>query len=418
MANRLMTLIEQGGTGECPFMFNNLLMRSPLRYTMLERRFLYKLSESIKIRYESMGLKARENWKNLIFNITDKELAAIGGKQHVLRTYEAIRALARKEIIQLFYNKKQQLIVDYFHWIDAFRWNKDTKDYTVRVSPELYDYVVCLTKRFTVLNLHTAILLQSKYSQKFYEFCCQYSGNFRFQDPTKPNEIYKQRVVQMSIETFRYTFGLSELHDPRTNKLLAKEKYSRFKTIETKVILKAQDELYNLYQENKCDVWFDYEIADRYGRGRSGSPKTLRFYIYTRENPKSKDPVKDCPWKEGDEPLFPYETKNKSNDNRKKKVVQATYWDQLDENFQRDLILQILQKYLDEKLVEYYMSKIDNEQKKCKESYSQIMQVIYEKQQQPKFQQGTKSYKQKCLTEFVFTKNLKLYGWSIEPPQL
>ena len=37
-------------------MFNNLLMRSPLRYSMMERRFLYKLSEAIKMRYERMNL--------------------------------------------------------------------------------------------------------------------------------------------------------------------------------------------------------------------------------------------------------------------------------------------------------------------------------------------------------------------------
>ena len=61
------------------------------------------------------------------------------------------------------------------------------------------------------------------------------------------------------------------------------------------------------------------------------------------------------------------------------------------------------------------MKQIDKEQKCCRDSYAQVIQVIYEKQQQPKFQQGTKAYKRKCLIEFVFTKNLLNYGWSIQP---
>ena len=192
MTKRIFTLIENGGTKGSPFSFSNLLMRSPLRYTMMERRFLYKLSEAIKMRYEEMGLKMRENWENLVFNMTDKDLSLIGGNTNIVRTYKTVRSLAQKSIIQFHNNEKNQLVIDYFHWIDAFRWNTATNDYTVRVSPELYDYVICLTKSFTVLNLHTAILLESKYSQKFYEFCCQYSGEFRFVDPSAPNETYKK----------------------------------------------------------------------------------------------------------------------------------------------------------------------------------------------------------------------------------
>ena len=57
MTKRIYTLIENGGINGSPFSFSNLLMRSPLRYSMMERRFLYKLSEAIKMRYEQMGLK-------------------------------------------------------------------------------------------------------------------------------------------------------------------------------------------------------------------------------------------------------------------------------------------------------------------------------------------------------------------------
>lgn len=414
MTIRRITLIENGDVGKCSFSFNNLLLRSPLRYTMMERRFLYKLSEAIKMRYEEMGLTMRDNWQNLVFNMTDRDLASVGGNTNVMRTYKTVRSLAQKTIVQFHENEDKQLVVDYFHWIDAFRWNTSTNDYTVRVSPELYDYVINLTKSFTVLNLHTAILLESKYSQKFYEICYLYSGDFRFIDPTTPDETYKKRVLKMSIEAFRFTFGLSELHDPKTGELLEKEKYQRFKTMVEKVILPAQRELYALYKNHLCDVWFDFEVLDRYGRGRNGSPKNLRFYIYSREFPKSNDAEMDRPWQEGDAMLFPYEEKALKKA-PKEKTFKQTDWLSLDGEFQRDTVRQLLKSYLDNDAADYYITRIDEEQRQSNDTYSQVIQVIYEKQKQAKFQQGTKKYKQKCLIDFVFAQNLKEYGWSIPP---
>lgn len=414
MAIRRITLIENGDVGKCSFSFNNLLLRSPLRYTMMERRFLYKLSEAIKMRYEEMGLTMRDNWQNLVFNMTDRDLASVGGNTNVMRTYKTVRSLAQKAIVQFHENEDKQLVVDYFHWIDAFRWNTSTNDYTVRVSPELYDYVINLTKSFTVLNLHTAILLESKYSQKFYEICCLYSGDFRFIDPTTPDETYKKRVLKMSIEAFRFTFGLSELHDPKTGELLEKEKYQRFKIMVEKVILPAQRELYALYKNHLCDVWFDFEVPDRYGRGRNGSPKNLRFYIYSREFPKSNDAEMDRPWHDGDAMLFPYEEKALKKA-PKEKTFKQTDWLSLDGEFQRDTVRQLLKSYLDNDAADYYITRIDEEQRQSNDTYSQVIQVVYEKQKQAKFQQGTKKYKQKCLIDFVFAQNLKEYGWSIPP---
>lgn len=414
MAIRRITLIENGDLGKCSFSFSNLLLRSPLRYTMMERRFLYKLSEAIKMRYEEMGLTMRDNWQNLVFNMTDRDLASVGGNTNVMRTYKTVRSLAQKAIVQFHENEDKQLVVDYFHWIDAFRWNTSTNDYMVRVSPELYDYVINLTKSFTVLNLHTAILLESKYSQKFYEICCLYSGDFRFIDPTTPDETYKKRVLKMSIEAFRFTFGLSELHDPKTGELLEKEKYQRFKTMVEKVIFPAQRELYALYKNHLCDVWFDFEVPDRYGRGRNGSPKNLRFYIYSREFPKSNDAEMDRPWQEGDAMLFPYEEKALKKA-PKEKIFKQTDWLSLDREFQRDTVRRLLKSYLDNDAADYYITRIDEEQRQCNDTYSQVIQVVYEKQKQAKFQQGTKKYKQKCLIDFVFAQNLKEYGWSIPP---
>ena len=91
---RDITLMLNHFAASCNFSFSNLMMQSPLRYTMMERRFLYRLSEEIKRRYTRMGLAAKENWDSLVFRMTDNDIACVGGKNNWKRTYHVIRQLA------------------------------------------------------------------------------------------------------------------------------------------------------------------------------------------------------------------------------------------------------------------------------------------------------------------------------------
>lgn len=407
---RDITLMLNHFAANCSFSFSNLMMQSPLRYTMMERRFLYKLSEEIKRRYTKMGLAVKDNWDNLVFHMTDEDIACVGGKNNWKRTYHVVRQLADRTVIQYTRNEKGELILGYFHWIDSFNWNTSTNKYTVRVSPELYSYVINLTKEFTILDLHTAIRLESKYSQKFYEFCCQYSGTFRYSDPDNPNTYFKQRVVKINITVFRFMFGLSELHDPKSGELIAKAKYQRFQQIINKVIVPAQQELYELYRKGLCSVWFDYYATDC--PNSKSSPTTLYFFIYSKKHPKSKEAALDRPWEEGDEPLIPFEDKKPKT---KKTRLCITDWKKMPADSQRDYILRYIKSYLKPEEVGYYIRKIDEAQSKCKDSYAQVIQVLYEKQQQEKYIRGTLAYKHKSLIDFVFNENLKEFGWNIPP---
>ena len=407
---RDITLMLNHFAASCHFSFSNLMIQSPLRYTMMERRFLYKLSEEIKRRYTNMGLSVKDNWDNLVFRMTDEDIACVGGKKNWKYTYHVIRQLADRAVIQFTRNEKGELILGYFHWIDAFNWNTSTNDYTVRVSPELYDYVINLTKKFTILDLHTAIRLESKYSQKFYEFCCQYSGDYRYSDPDTPQTYYKKRVVKIDITAFRFIFGLSELHDPKSGELIAKAKYQRFQQILNKVIIPAQEELYDLYKNGLCSVWFDYYTTDC--PNAKSAPKTFYFFIYSKKYPKSENVALDRPWKDGDEPLIPFEEKKaREKDPR----LSLTDWRKMTPDLQRDYILRYRKCYLKPVEVNYYMRKIDEAHAKLNESYAQVLQVLYEKQHQKKFSKGTLAYKRKSLIDFVFNENLKVFGWSIPP---
>lgn len=419
MTARRIKVFVSGALDKNSFSFNNLLLRSPLRYKMMERRFLYLLAELVKKRYDLMGLSVRENWENLIFEISDKELAIIGGDTHTKRTYSIIRSLANRGIIQYSVTKDNKLLVDYYHWIDAFRWDRTSRKYTIRVSPELYDYVVQLTKNFTVLDIKTALLLDSKYTQKFYEILTMYStlytGKNRFHDFENNDQdyVFKERVFKMPYSVFRYMFGLAECCDPLTGELLEKEKYPKYADVERFVLSLAQQELYKKYKDGICDIWFDYDIADRGVSRKNATPTSLYFYIYTRQHPKSKDTLQDHPYQAGDElRLFPFEEKC----NTKVRPVRQSDWLSMDFNWQRSNLSSILMSYFSGAEYNYYMEAIDNEQTKCSETYSQVLQVIYEKSRQATFKTGTQSYKRKALACYVFQDNLRSkYGWSIPP---
>ena len=60
--------------------------------------------------------------------------------------------------------------------------------------------------------------------------------------------------------------------------------------------------------------------------------------------------------------------------------------------------------------------KICEQARRFKDSYTQVIQVIQEKESQKKFMNGTKQYKRNNIMDYVLRKNLQDYGWSIEPP--
>ena len=77
----------------------------------------------------------------------------------------------------------------------------------------------------------------------------------------------------------------------------------------------------------------------------------------------------------------------------------------------------LLKRYLNEDGVISYMRQIRLEARECRDSFVQVMQVIQEKEQQPKFKSGTKAYKHNNIVKFALQENLKEFGWSLPPMQ-
>lgn len=388
--------------------WSNFLVNSPAVYSLLEKRVLYFLTLQIKHRFIERGLDAPEAWKDLYFHLTDKDLGEIGGKTHVLQTYEALSEIGSKFMPISYYNQKRELVRAKVHWVDSFAYNTVTKQYDVRMSPELMPYLINLTKGFTTFCAQTALSLRSKYSQKFYEFCCEYSGNFRYPRANAGDLAFKKNVYPIQVESLRYLLGLAEQKDERSGKIIAREKYANFNNLRKNVLLSAQQELYELYHQGKSEVWFDCIPFQRQGR----KIVSVLLVIYTKDNPKQG---LQKLWEEGDEPLQPFESFTQAT--LHSKGVNKTREKNEDAAALLEKIQAKLNRYLEQQEVLYYLDFIQRDQVFSYDSCAQVLQVIEEKERQPKFQSGTRAYQRKSIMHYALSENLnKNFNWRIPTP--
>lgn len=75
----------------------------------------------------------------------------------------------------------------------------------------------------------------------------------------------------------------------------------------------------------------------------------------------------------------------------------------------------LLGHYLHEDEVLYYMKQIRLKAGRSYDSYMQVIQVIQDKEKQPKFKSGTDAYRRNSIIKYALRVNLKEFGWSLEP---
>ena len=391
----------------------NDLISSPISCSLLERRVMYFITGVVKHKFMENKLGVPDNWKELYFYLTDRDLGVIGGTKNIRYTYEVLTALGMKFFPITYRKPDGGVIVGRIHWVDTFFYDEERDLYAIRISPEIMPLLINLTQNFTSFDLGTAMHLRSKYTQKLYELCCKYGGEYRYSDgqEEKTGYVYKKRVVPIEMEHFRMLFNLNEIRDKKTGKVLQQSSYDSYKDIRSNILMVAQTELYDLYMFHASNVWFDFQAGPRKGKG--GKTSSVIIYVYTRENPK--DGL--CrPWQKGDEELYPYEPpfveKPKKTPQQK---LQANIF--YGSERQEDIVISLLSKYLSKRELTYYMSTINREARLCPDTYTQVIQVILEKEKQPKFSKAKKQYKRNNIIEFALQENLKEYGWSIEPPK-
>ena len=396
-----------------PVRWSNSIVDTPVMYGLIERRTLYFITREVKHKYVEKNLSVPDNWKDLYFHLTDEDLGVIGGEKNIPRTYEALSKLGQKFLPVSFKNEKGELVIGKVHWIDTFFFNEVTKMYDVRVSPEIMPYLIDISQSFTTFDLGTAMLLRSKYTQKMYELCSQFSGDFRFveSDAEQTGNVYKKRVLPIRMDKLRRIFNLDEVIDPRTKHTIISTTYANFKNMRTNILDVAQSELYNLYLRHHSNIWFDYQPGPKKGRG--GKVSSVYIFIYTRDFPKNG---LNRPWQDGDEPLSPFEKFTlpilKVSPQQR---LRENLWYDLPDYTQERAVEALLSHYMMADELKYYMRQITMVARNHRDSWVQVIQVIKDKERQPKFQEGTDAFKHKSITEFALKKNLQVFGWSLEP---
>lgn len=393
--------------------WSNSIVNSPVVYGLIERRTLYFITGEVKHKYAEKNLGVPENWKDLYFHLTDEDLGLIGGQKNIPRTYDALSKLGEKFLPVSFKNEKGELITGKVHWVDSFFYNTVTGLYDVRVSPEIMPYLIDISKSFTTFDLGTAMLLRSKYSQKMYELCSQFCGDFRFIEKGEKDtgNVYKKRVIPIDMPNFRRIFNLDEVRDPRTKKVVTPATYTSFKEIRENILEVAQKELYELYDCHQANLWFDYLPGPKKGRG--GKVSSVIIFIYTKEHPKEGS---KRPWQKEDEPLSPYEIYIEPKERlTAQERLKQNLWYNAPRDSQEIAVETLLSHYLHDDEVKHYMRQIRQKAHNSYDSFIQVMQVIQEKERQPKFKNGTDAYRHNSIVRYALKTNLKEFGWSLEP---
>ena len=127
--------------------WSNLLISAPIGNTLLERRILYFLTLSIKRKFTERGLGVPENWKELYFYLNEADLAQIGGIKNINYTYSVLCEIGKKFFPFHYYDKSGNKILGRMHWIDYFEFDKESRLYKMRVSPEIMPYIIDVNDR-------------------------------------------------------------------------------------------------------------------------------------------------------------------------------------------------------------------------------------------------------------------------------
>lgn len=238
------------------FKQTNAITGARYDYTTTEKRLIYlTLIEVMKT--VQNGISDDLFKRELLLFIPESQLKKSDDHDHRFRDY-------RKAVVNL---RKKDFSIDAPNggWIETGFVNGGEyikgKGLEISISKYVLPYLYELTKRFTVLDATVVMTLTSKFSQRFYEWCCQWR----------------------SVGQFEYT--PDSLRGVLCLKLLAAQ-------LKRDVIEIAQVELMKMYEDGISDLYFTY-TEERGGRGRGGSVKRWIFKIHTKKKEVAQERAKN-----------------------------------------------------------------------------------------------------------------------------
>lgn len=232
----------------------NPLTESRYKFTPTEKNAFLVVIKNVRKNYIERE-PPRTEFENMRVKIYPKDITLIRDEKHTKEARQALRNLRNKTIE--FEDEEGNWL--YCGFINQAKYIAKEKVYEVEVSRDLMPYLVELSRHYTEYSLLVAISLKSIYSQRFYELCCQYRNLGKY---------------GKTVDQLKQMFYLEG-------------KYSQLYLFKQKVLDVAQKELKAAYDENQCDLWFDY-VQD--GRGEKAH---FEFFVHTRENQRKQKEAAD-----------------------------------------------------------------------------------------------------------------------------
>ena len=238
------------------FKQTNAITGARYDYTTTEKRLIY-LSLIEVMKTVQNGINDDFFKRELILFIPESQLKKSDEHDHRYRDY-------RKAVVSL---RKKDFSIDAPDggWIETGFVNGGQyikgKGLEISISKYVLPYLYELTKRFTVLDATVVMTLTSKFSQRFYEWCCQWRSVGRFE--YNPDSLKEVLCIKLPVGQLKRD-----------------------------VIEIAQAELTVMYEDGISDLYFTYS-EERGGRGRGGSVKGWIFKIHTKKKEVAQERAKN-----------------------------------------------------------------------------------------------------------------------------
>ena len=148
---------------------SNMLTESRYSFSRIEKKCIYLVINKVRQDYVE-GTMQKDLFDNMRVEINSSDLALIAGEDNTKHAKDALRALRHRDI---------EMEDEEGNWLNTgfitmAKYTAKTNTFLVEVSSEIMPHLVELARKFTAYNLTVAMTLKGKYSQRFYELCCQY----------------------------------------------------------------------------------------------------------------------------------------------------------------------------------------------------------------------------------------------------
>ena len=239
---------------------SNALTGARYQLDLVEKRCLYKIIREVRRKYIETTEGDKNIFHNLVLSIPRKDIDELCPDN---------KRLARASLKNLRHRdfdwEGEEVDEDgYRDWINCgfiawSQYSNKTRTYEIEVPSVFLPFLVCLAEQYTEYDITLAISLRSKYTQRFYELCCQYRRKGKF---------------FLDIESLRQMLCLED-------------KYPNFAHLKNKVIDIAQKELRELYESGESDICFTYTEDKKTKVGKQVT--RLWFQVVDRNASESLD---------------------------------------------------------------------------------------------------------------------------------